>query len=61
MKKVIIALFVLSIASCKSPEAVSPVINDTIITEDGDSIPVPFDTIMYPFDSSVEIIDTPKK
>jgi hypothetical protein len=58
MKKIVFVLLTVLVASCKSPEAVDPTLNDTIIT---DSIPVPFDTIMYPFDSSVEIIDTPKK
>ena len=58
MKKIVFVLLAALVASCKSPEAVDPATTDTIIT---DSVPVPFDTIMYPFDSSVEIIDTPKK
>lgn len=59
MKKIVFVLLTVLVASCKSPEAIDPTLNDTIIT---DSIPpVPFDTVMYPFDSSVEIIDTPKK
>jgi len=57
MKKIVFVLLAALVASCGTPTG-TPVTTDTIIT---DSIPVPFDTIMYPFDSSVEIIDTPKK
>jgi hypothetical protein len=58
MKKIVFVLLAALVASCGTPTG-APVTTDTIIT---DSIPpIPFDTVMYPFDSSVEIIDTPKK
>ena len=58
MKKIVFILLAALVASCGTPKTGGPAITDTIIT---DSVPVPFDTIMYAFDSSVEIIDTPKK
>ena len=58
MKKIVFILLAALVASCGIPKTEGSTTTDTIIT---DSIPVPFDTVMYPFDSSVEIIDTPKK
>lgn len=58
MKKIVFVLLAALVASCGTPKTGGPATTDTIIT---DSVPVPFDTVMYPYDSSIEIIDTPKK